>query len=124
MASNSQETSLGVASQQTRENFTTVSTKMMEMLTKKEIQDPNAKVKLCVKSAHDRLTKTLLHMDHEVDWVGDLKVVSAQYYLEQMMKLMWSACCKYSHLRVSSSPFLVHSCFADMCDRSNLPRPK
>lgn len=120
MASNSQETSLGVASAQTRENFNTVSIKMLEMLTKKEIQDPKAKVKMCVKSAHDRLTKTLLHMDHPVDWAGELRVVSAQYYLEQMMKLMWNVCCKYS---IPGYP-LARSGLADASNRSTLSHPK
>ena len=97
MASNSQQISVRLAPEQTRKNFEIMGTQMLEMLQKKGKEEPKQEAMSCVKSARDELKTSLLALDHGSNWItSEPQVISAQYYVEQMMKSMWRICCKYS----------------------------
>lgn len=96
-----QPTSLGSCPEQTRENANRVLEKAIEMLTEHGIEDPKDTVMVYLTMIRDQLEEKLKGEDHGSFFAtGDPRAVSAKWFVEESMVVLWGECCKYSFSRI------------------------
>lgn len=87
---------MGDGPQQTREDLSLVLNEVTEMFKKHEIPDPEKTTIQCLKMVSNQLEERLRGEDHGFHQsTGELRAVSAKWFVEELMVMLWPLCCKY-----------------------------